>query len=88
MAHAVGGFLLTVARQWMTNIIIIIRIWMGAHQAGRATGVCTTRKLHSWHVQYKSDVHCLPLLQFSYFCMCSTGPQQHTLKNENTFYPE
>ena len=22
MAHAVGGFLLTVARQWMTNIII------------------------------------------------------------------
>ena len=26
MAHAVGGFLLTVVRQWMTNIYIIILI--------------------------------------------------------------
>ena len=28
MAHAVGGFLLTVARQWMTNIYIVIYIYI------------------------------------------------------------
>ena len=31
MAHAVGGFLLTVARQWITNIYIIIIIQYTHH---------------------------------------------------------